>query len=71
MVSINLTFGYEKNQLKDAVKRMNSKRDALLAVENYGGSNTASITDDGSGNIIITGSITSITDDGNGNVSIA
>lgn len=71
MVSINLTFGYEKNQLKDAVKRMNSKRDALLAVENYGGSNSASITDDGSGNIIITGSITSITDDGNGNVSIA
>lgn len=71
MLFVNLTFGYDKNQLKDAIKRMNSKRDALLAVESYGNAGSASITDDGSGNIVISGSITSITDDGNGNVSIA
>lgn len=36
-LSINLTFGYDKKQLKDAIKRMNSKRDALLAIEGGAG----------------------------------
>jgi hypothetical protein len=30
---VSMVFGYDKSLLKDAIKRMNSKRDALLAVE--------------------------------------
>lgn len=37
---VSMVFGYDKSLLKDAIKRMNSKRDALLAVE---GSGTGSI----------------------------
>ena len=37
-ITINMVFGYDKTLLKDAIKRMNSKRDALLAVEGSGAS---------------------------------
>lgn len=40
-LAINIVFGYDKSLLKDAIKRMNSKRDALLAVE--GGSATTNL----------------------------
>ena len=33
---VSIVFGYDKSLLKDAIKRMNSKRDALLAVEESG-----------------------------------
>lgn len=72
-LQINMTFGYDKNQLKDAIKRMNNKRDSLLALEKYGsGSGAISMKDDGNGNVVIssTGTLT-ITDDGNGNVVIS
>ena len=36
-IMINVVFGYDKNTLKDSIQRMNSKRDALLAVESYSG----------------------------------
>lgn len=64
-IMINVVFGYDKNTLKDSIQRMNSKRDALLAVENYsGGGSTGgggcdceplTTTDDGAGNVIVGG----------------
>lgn len=52
-LSINMTFGYDKNQLKDAIKRMNNKRDSLLALEGSAGSGSLSVSDDGNGNVVI------------------
>ena len=52
-LSINMTFGYDKNQLKDAIKRMNNKRDSLLALEGSAGGSSWSISDDGNGNVVI------------------
>lgn len=52
-LSINMTFGYEKNQLKDAIKRMNNKRDSLLALEGSAGGSSWSVSDDGNGNVVI------------------
>jgi len=64
-IMINVVFGYDKNTLKDSIQRMNSKRDALLAVESYsGGGSTGgggcdceplTTTDDGAGNVIVGG----------------
>ena len=62
-VSINVVFGYEKSQLVDAIKRMNSKRDALLAVEGYGSGSSGGGCDcepittssDGAGNVVVGG----------------
>ena len=61
-LSVNIVFGYEKSQLVDAIKRMNSKRDALLAVEGYGsggsgGCDCEPITTsyDTAGNVIVGG----------------
>ena len=52
-LSINMTFGYDKNQLKDAIKRMNNKRDSLLALEGSAGGGSLSVSDDGNGNVVI------------------
>lgn len=64
-IMINVVFGYDKNTLKDSIQRMNSKRDALLAVESYsGGGSTGgggcdceplTITDDGAGLVTLKG----------------
>jgi len=65
-----VVFGYDKNTLKDSIQRMNSKRDALLAVESYsGGGSTGgggcdceplTTTDDGAGNVIVGGGCVSV-----------
>lgn len=65
-IMINVVFGYDKNTLKDSIQRMNSKRDALLAVESYAGGGSSgggdgcdceplTTTDDGAGNVIVGG----------------
>lgn len=36
-LTLNVVFGYDKSELKDAIKRMNSKRDSLLATESVTG----------------------------------
>ena len=67
-VSINVVFGYEKSQFVDAIKRMNSKRDALLAVEGYGSGSSGGGCDcepittssDGEGNVIVGGGCVSV-----------
>jgi len=69
-IMINVVFGYDKNTLKDSIQRMNSKRDALLAVESYsGGGSTGgggcdceplTTTDDGAGNVIVGGGCVSV-----------
>lgn len=64
-LTVNIVLGYDKNTLKDSIQRMNSKRDALLAVESYsgggssggGGCDCEPITtkEDGNGNVIVGG----------------
>lgn len=71
-VSINVVFGYEKSQLVDAIKRMNSKRDALLAVEGYGSGSSGGGCDcepittssDGAGNVVVGGGCVTVTEGG-------
>lgn len=75
-LAVNMTFGYDKNMLKDAIKRMNSKRDSLLAVESYGsgssaGTGNGEIETDANGNVIINfNTNTPVSDDGEGNVVV-
>lgn len=63
---VNIVLGYNKNTLKDSIQRMNSKRDALLAVESYSGGSSSgggggcdceplTTTEDGNGNVIVSG----------------
>ena len=64
-IMINVVFGYDKNTLKDSIQRMNSKRDALLAVESYAGGGSSggggcdceplTITDNGAGLVTLKG----------------
>lgn len=77
-IMINVVFGYDKNTLKDSIQRMNSKRDALLAVESYsGGGSTGgggcdceplTTTDDGAGNVIVGGGCVTVTEGGTSSI---
>lgn len=65
---VNIVLGYDKRTLKDSIQRMNSKRDALLAVESYSGGGSSgggggggcdceplTTKEDGNGNVIVGG----------------
>ena len=40
-------------EFKDAIKRMNNKRDSLLALEGSADGGSLSVSDDGNGNVVI------------------